>query len=178
MSSILFSIKAMLGKKLTESFYKKMGKKFVAVINKYKGSIDIEWASIGNPRKQPIVFLHGFSDRKENFYFCLKRLKKDYYIILPDMPGFGQSTADENLVYDLDNYENWISEFIEGIGLKYFHLVGNSLGGAISAKLAMRHPERIKSLSLVDPAGLYISEEKSIYDEALRGINLFKVKTP
>ena len=62
--------------------------------------------------------------------------------------------------------------------MSQFHLVGNSLGGAIATKLAIKFPDRIKSLSLVDPAGFYLSEKQSIYDEALNGANLFKVETP
>jgi len=53
-----------------------------------------------------------------------------------------------------------------------------SIDGAVAVKLAVRCPERIKSLSLIDPAGFYIPEKESIYDEALKGVNLFQVETP
>lgn len=178
MKSILFSIKAVIGKRLVESFYKKMGKNLKTIVNSYNGSINIEWAYIGNHKKSLILFLHGFSDRKENFYFASKKLCRDYDVMIPDLPGFGKSTSDKNLKYSLDNYEQWISEFIENADVKDFHLVGSSLGGAICAKLAVKYPERIKSLSLVAPAFFYIPEEKSVYDEALKGINLFQVETP
>ena len=175
---IPFGIKARIGRKLTEAFYLKMGKRLEAEIHIYHGNIDIEWAYIGNRKRDTLLFLHGFADRKENFYFASQILSKDYDIIIPDMPGFGQSTIDSRLEYNLENYENWLSEFIEGIKIEKFHLAGNSLGGAVCTKLAAKYPDKIKSLSLINAAGFYITESKSIYDEVLNGLNLFQVGTP
>ncbi len=178
MRIVFFYIKAIIGKILTESFYKKFGKRLNAQILIHKGSVDIEWVKIGNGNKPTIVFLHGFSDRKENFYFSAKNLYKNFDIIIPDLPGFGNSTSDHRLVYSLDNYESWVCEFIEQNNISRFHLVGNSLGGAIATRLAIKFPDKIKSLSLIDPAGFYLSEKESVYDEALTGTNLFRVETP
>jgi len=178
MRSVFFYIKAFIGKIITESFYKKLGKKLNAQISIHKGSVDIEWVTIGDGRKPTILFLHGFSDRKENFYFSAKTLYTHFDIIIPDLPGFGNSTSDHRLIYSLDNYENWLGEFIEQNNISRFHLVGNSLGGAIATKLAIKFPEKIRSLALINPAGFYLSEIESVYDEALNGINLFKVETP
>jgi len=52
------------------------------------------------------------------------------------------------------------------------------LGGAVCARLAVKYPEKIKSLALVNPAGFYISGEHSIYHEIINGNNLFQVSTP
>jgi len=178
MRSVLFSTKAFIGKILTESFYKKLGKRLNAQIIIHRGSVDIEWIKIGSGNKPTILFLHGFSDRKESFYFSAKSLYQNFNIIIPDLPGFGNSTTDHGLIYSLENYENWLCEFIDQNYLSQFHLVGNSLGGAIATKLAIKLPEKIRSLSLVNPGGFYVSEKESIYDEALNGINLFRVETP
>jgi pimeloyl-ACP methyl ester carboxylesterase len=178
MGSIIFHTKAFIGKILTESFFKKFGNRLNAQIFIHKGSVDIEWVKIGDGSKPALVFLHGFSDRKENFYFSAKNLSKNYDIIIPDLPGFGNSTSDPRLVYSLDNYDNWLGEFIEQNHMSRFHLVGNSLGGAIATKLAIKFPDRIKSLSLIDPAGFYLAGKASVYDKALDGTNLFKVETP
>lgn len=178
MKSVLFKIKVLIGKYITESFYKKFSKRLNVTVNKHKGFMNIEWSFIGKGKKPKIIFLHGFSDQKENFYFAARSLRKNYDIVIPDMPGFGNSTSDDSLIYDLDNYGNWLGDFIEKNNFNNFHLVGNSLGGAVSAKLAVKYSDRIKSLCLVDPAGFYIPEEQSIYNEALKGLNLFQVTTP
>ncbi len=178
MRSVLFYFKAFIGKILTESFYKKLGKRLNAQIHIHKGSVDIEYVTIGNGSKPTILFLHGFSDRKENFYFASKNLCKNFDIIVPDLPGFGNSTSDPRLIYSLDNYENWLGEFIEQNNMSRFHLVGSSLGGAIATRVAIKFPEKLRTLSLINPAGFYLSEKESIYDEALNGINLFRAETP
>jgi len=178
MRSVLFSTKAFIGKIVTESFYKKLGKRLNAQIIISKGSVNIEWVKIDSGNKPTILFLHGFSDRKESFYFSAKSLYRNFDIIIPDLPGFGNSTSDRSLIYSLDNYEIWLCEFIEQNNISRFHLVGNSLGGAIATKLAIKIPDKIKSLCLVDPAGFYLAGKRSVYDEALNATNLFRVETP
>jgi len=175
---IIFNLKAKIGNVLVESFYKKMGKKLGAKIHNYNGKTDIEWSSIKTGKSETLLFLHGFSDRKENFYFASKSLKEKFDIIIPDMPAFGKSTVDKKIKYSLENYCEWLADFIENTDIKRFHLVGSSLGGAVAVLLAIKFPDRVKSLSLVGSAGFYMSDKKSIYDEALNGQNLFQIDTP
>ena len=49
-------------------------------------------------------------------------------------------------------------DLFEALGLQRFHLVGASLGGWIAAEFAVRYPERVKRLVLVDAAGLWLDE--------------------
>jgi len=172
---IIFNVKAKIGSVLIESFYKKIGKKLGVKNHKYKGKIDIEWSSIKTGKNETLLLLHGFSDRKENFYFASESLKENFDIIIPDMPGFGKSTVDDKIEYRLENYCDWLADFIENNGIERFHLVGSSLGGAVAVLLATKFSDRVKSLSLVGTAGFYMSDKKSIYDEALNGQNLFQV---
>lgn len=174
MSSILLKINALIGEKQTALFFRNFAKKLKARTHYFTGSVNIEWVQIGSADKPALLFLHGFADRKENFYFCAKHLQRNFQLIIPDMPGFGCSSSDRHLQYTLENYENWICEFIEGIGLSQLHLAGNSLGGAVAAKLAVKIPDKIQTLSLIDPAGFYIPGYPSIYDEAMKGDNLFQ----
>ena len=136
------------------------------------------WAKIGSDKKETLVLIHGFGDRKESFYFISKFLKDKLNLVIPDLPGFGDSCQDPDLVYSLDNYIDWLQNFFEQTGLEAFHLCGCSMGGAIAAKFAARFPSKVKSLSLVDPAGFYLPGHHSIYDEALAGANIFHITSP
>ncbi len=173
--SITFNAKAKVGSILMESFYKKLGKKLGAKNHKYKGKVDIAWASIDTGKKETLILLHGFSDRKENFYFTSKKLKDHFNIIIPDLPGFGKSMADPTLEYRLENYCDWLTDFIENNDIGQFHLAGSSLGGAVAALLAINNPDKVLSLSLVGTAGFYLPGKKSIYDETLNGHNIFQI---
>jgi abhydrolase domain-containing protein 6 len=176
-NSIMFQIKAKIGELLVESVLKKMGNELGASTRKHTGEIDIEWISIDAGKDETMMFLHGFSARKETFLECSKNLVKNFNIIIPDMPGFGNSTVSYELVYNFENYCRWLGDFLEHNGFDKFHLVGNSMGGAVALLLAEKYPEKIESLSLVGSAGFYLPDKKSIYDDALEGHNIFSIQS-
>lgn len=142
-SSVVFKSKAKIGEFLVKTFLKKMGKELSASIQKHTGEVDIEWISIDVAKKETVMFLHGFSARKENFLICSKALIGNFNIIIPDLPGFGKSTVNYDLVYNLENYGRWLGDFIESNRFEKFHLVGSSMGGAIALLLSVKYPEKI-----------------------------------
>ncbi|NWH03777.1 alpha/beta fold hydrolase [Desulfobacter latus] len=176
--SIAFRAKAKAGETMVETFFKKNGMQLGANLHTHQGPPFMEWAKIGAERKETLVLIHGFGERKESFYLISRFLKKELNLVIPDLPGFGKSGMDPDLVYNLDNYVNWLGRFIEQIGLDSFHLAGCSMGGAIAAKFAARFPSKVNSLSLVGPAGFYLPGKQSIYDEALAGSNIFYISSP
>lgn len=176
--SIAFRAKAKAGEAMVEAFFKKNGKQLGVNLHTHQGPPRISWAKIGSDKKETLVLIHGFGDRKESFYFISEVLKEKLNLIIPDLPGFGNSGMDPQLVYSLDNYTDWFGRFIEQTGLDSFHLAGCSMGGAIAVKLAAQFPSKVKSLSLVDPAGFYLPGKHSVYDEALAGSNIFHINSP
>lgn len=97
-------------------------------LHTHQGPPRISWAKIGSDKKETLVLIHGFGDRKESFYFISEVLKEKLNLIIPDLPGFGNSGMDPELVYSLDNYTDWFGRFIEQTGLDSFHLAGCSMG--------------------------------------------------
>ena len=176
-TSPLFNVNARIGGTMLESFFKKTGESLGATHHTHKAEVDISWVNINNGKKETLLFLHGFSDRKESFYFPANFLKDQVNLVLPDLPGFGQSTTDAGLTYSLDNYCKWLSGFIRDNHIGPCHLAGNSLGGAVASRLALALPEQIRSLTLVDTAGFYLPGHRSVYDEALEGDILFQVRS-
>ncbi|WP_022665426.1 alpha/beta fold hydrolase [Desulfospira joergensenii] len=173
--SLSFQAQAGIGKGLIETFYRRTGRRLGAEVKKFKGEVDLEWSAIETGKKETLVMLHGFSDRRESFYFAAGSLKKRFNLILPDLPGFGKSTLDQSLEYSLENYGRWLGEFIEKACPESFHLAGSSMGGAVAATLAAGFPDRIKSLCLENSAGFYLPGRVSIHEEALDGINIFQI---
>lgn len=176
--SIAFRAKAKAGEAMVEAFSKKIGNRLGVSLHTHQGPPLMAWAKIGSEKKETLVLIHGFGDRKESFYFISKFLNEKLNLVIPDLPGFGNSGMDPDLVYNLDNYIDWLGRFIEENGLDSFHLAGCSMGGAIAAKFAAQFPSKVKSLSLVDPAGFYLPGKHSIYDEALAGSNIFHINSP
>lgn len=121
-------------------------------IIKIKG-LDINYKSGG--KGTPLLFLHGWrsdSDRYVDFINFFK--DKGYSIYVPDLPGFG-STPEPKDSWDLDDYVDFIIEFIEKLKIKDFVLLGHSFGGRMSIKLAARKYPGIKRVILCSAAGIW-----------------------
>lgn len=120
---------------------------------------------------ETIVLVHGFSANKDNWIRFAKALDKKYNLIIVDLAGHGDSdkalTTDYNLIAQTER----LDAFFSGLNINQFHLVGNSMGGAISLLYSLSHPEKINSLMLMNSAGID-GENKSEYFKALeKGIN-------
>lgn len=101
-----------------------------------------------------VVLLHGFAAEKDNWTRMVRHLE-NYHVIAPDLPGHGESSFDDNAFYGFDKQSQRVAEFINALGLTQFHIAGNSMGGAIAALYAYRHPKSVLSLSLIDAVGFY-----------------------
>lgn len=141
------------------------------------GDKPIEYVKIEQGKKNKMIFLPGFADTKENFFDAAQFLANDFDMIIPDLPGFGRSFKNPEDRYTLKHYGQWLEGFIREVGWQDIHLVGNSLGGAIAIELSLRMPEIIKSLTLIDPAGVALPEHTSVYKEFIQGRNVFEIQS-
>ena len=137
----------------------------------------VSWLHVDNHCPETVLFLHGFGDNKDNFFDAARLLAKNYNLVIPDLPGFGQSFKSVDAVYDLPAYGKWLSEFLESIELDEFHLAGNSLGGGIALQLTLLNPDKVKTLTVIDPAGFVGVDDDSVYQELVSGRNIFKVNS-
>ncbi len=117
---------------------------------------DHRWVYLeaGNPIDPTVVLLHGFAADKDNWTRMVQKLE-GFHVIAPDLPGHGDSSFDGDAHYGFDKQSLRLAEFVDALGLKRFHLVGNSMGGAIAGLYTYRHPSRVLSLALLDAAGFY-----------------------
>ena len=111
-----------------------------------------------------VVFLHGsgpgasgWSNFRHNAgYFA----DKGFRAILPDTLGFGYSSKPDVAAYTLDFLVGALERFLSAIGVERCAVVGNSHGGAMAIRLALRRPETVERLVLMAPGGL---EERDVY---------------
>lgn len=101
----------------------------------------------------PVVMLHGFGGDKDNWDRFSKKLTDHCRLIIPDLPGHGESVQDLSLNYGIQEQAKRLKEFLDSLGIKKAHLVGNSMGGAIAMRYAALYPESVQSLALIDTAG-------------------------
>jgi abhydrolase domain-containing protein 6 len=109
--------------------------------------------SIEQRATHAILMLHGAGAEKESWLSFAQHLGQTRRIVIPDLPGHGNSGADLSLNYDIAHQTSRVLEFMNGLHLEKVHLIANSMGGAIALQLASLHPERLASLQLIDSAG-------------------------
>jgi abhydrolase domain-containing protein 6 len=124
-----------------------------------------------------LVWLHGFADKPDSFLRAAVPLIDKFRIVVPALPGFGDGWHDPRERHTFEAYAAWMAEVLRDIGGASYHLMGNSLGGAVAAAIAADDTEgRVASLGLVDCAGIDAPGVRSVVDEQREGENLFIVR--
>jgi len=95
----------------------------------------------------PLICIHGNFGSFRWFKTILGRIS-NFRTIALDLPNFGFSDRTEPT---FENYVSAVEEFVEKLQLKDVVILAHSLGGAIGMKLALKRPDLVKSLILVDP---------------------------
>lgn len=109
----------------------------------------------------PVVLLHGMVGSTRLWQSLINQLP-DYQSICLDLLGFGRSPKPRRLEYDLDTHLNAINQALSA-DLAPFILVGHSMGGLLAIDFALRYPERVKKLILVNlPIYTSVAEAKTI----------------
>ncbi|MGA3115687.1 MAG: alpha/beta hydrolase [Syntrophobacteraceae bacterium] len=108
---------------------------------------------------ETVLLLHGFAANKDCWVYFAEPLTRDYHVVIPDLPGFGDSTKRLGANYNIENQVKRLDRFAQVLQLQRFHLAGNSMGGAIAAVYSARFPQKISTLALLDPYGLKTAKE-------------------
>lgn len=120
---------------------------------------------------ETVVLVHGFSANKDNWIRFTKALDEKYHVIAVDLAGHGDSDQSMDTSYDLIQQAERLDTLFSGIGVNSFHIVGNSMGGAISLLYSLNHPEKVKSLMLMDSAGIDGDTESEYFKALATGKN-------
>lgn len=103
-------------------------------------------------REAPILLLqHGNGRTGAFWYRWVPYLARHYRILRPDLRGLGQSGRDFDLATELtlDTLVGDLTAILDAYGGRPVHYVGESMGGILGLALAARHPERVRTLTLV-----------------------------
>ncbi|HEX6070371.1 MAG TPA: alpha/beta hydrolase [Longimicrobiaceae bacterium] len=101
----------------------------------------------------PLVLLHGPGESAAKWLRVIPELVKTHHVIAPDLPGHGSSGGSEDAL-DADQVLAWVGDLIGHTCPSPPILLGHVVGGAIAARFAARHGDRIERLVLVDSLGL------------------------
>jgi len=112
------------------------------------GNVEVFYREAGRPDAPVILLLHGFPTAGHMFRELIPLLAKDYRVIAPDLPGFGQTRAPPRCTfnYTFDNLSVVINDFTEALKLNRYVLYVFDYGAPIGFRLAMAHPERVSAI--------------------------------
>jgi pimeloyl-ACP methyl ester carboxylesterase len=100
------------------------------------------------------VLLHGLGGDHTVWNGLLPDLSPSLRVLAPDLRGHGRSPAPEGSTYRFEEMEADVLAYLDRADLPRAHFVGMSAGGFLALRLALDHPERIGSLTMVG-SGLY-----------------------
>ncbi|HRF28362.1 MAG TPA: alpha/beta hydrolase [Candidatus Saccharibacteria bacterium] len=101
-----------------------------------------------------VVLLHGWGTSKENLQDLQHFLAKDFRVIVPDLPGFGESALPPK-DWSVGNYVSFIQSFLETLDVHQVHaIVGHSFGGRVCIKGAGSHTFSPSKIVLIGSAGI------------------------
>ncbi|WP_046776041.1 alpha/beta fold hydrolase [Streptomyces yangpuensis] len=100
----------------------------------------------------PALFVHGLGGSSQNWSALMAQLADTVDGEAVDLPGFGWSPPPADRDYSVTAFARAVIRHLDAAGRGPVHLFGNSLGGAVSTRVAAVRPDLVRTLTLVSPA--------------------------
>ena len=108
-----------------------------------------EYVEVGTG--EPLMLLHGLFGALSNFSDLIEKFRHTHKVVVPLLPLF-----DLDLLHtSVNGLAKHVQQFIDHKGYDQIHLLGNSLGGHVGLVYILKHPEKIKTLTLTGSSGLF-----------------------
>lgn len=100
----------------------------------------------------PALFVHGHGGSRDDWRELMAELSGELHCEALDLPGFGHSAPPVDGNLSISGQVRAVIGYLERSGRGPVHLFGNSMGGAVSVRLAALRPDLVRSLTLISPA--------------------------
>lgn len=103
---------------------------------------------MGNKKNHPVLIIPGFTGTHTDLLALARELEKDYFLIIPDMPGWGASEAlPEKLT--METYALYIHQLLKSMGLEKVSVVGHCMGAVVAIQFAYNFKSTVTNLVLI-----------------------------
>ncbi|WP_330235501.1 alpha/beta fold hydrolase [Streptomyces sp. NBC_00566] len=119
---------------------------------------------------EPALYVHGLGGSSQNWSALMAELDGAVDSEAVDLPGFGDSPPPDDGDYSVTGHARAVIRHLDAAGRGPVHLFGNSLGGAVSTRVAAVRPDLVRSLTLVSPALPELRIQRSAAPTALLGV--------
>ncbi|MEO6453736.1 MAG: alpha/beta hydrolase [Ginsengibacter sp.] len=109
-----------------------------------------------------VILIHGFGEDGNIWSYIADKLKNNFLVIVPDLPGTGKSEIleDENVNVTVDDYAEVIIHILKKESLDDCIIIGHSMGGYITLGIADKYPEVLNGFGLINSTAYADSEDK------------------
>jgi pimeloyl-ACP methyl ester carboxylesterase len=138
------------------------------------GNLRVHYVEEG--RGEPVVCLHGAGPGASgwsNFRGNIGALSQHHRVILPDLPGFGQSDKPAIAEKPIAFNARTLAAFLDALDIQKVSLVGNSAGGATSCRFAIDYPQRVNKIVLMGSAGAGLGTLSPQPPEGIRAMRAY-----
>ena len=111
----------------------------------------VELSTFAFGQGPPVLLLHGLAATKLSYLPLLPALAEQYRVIVPDLPGHGES-GKPRVRYTPAYFARVIEALMDQMGLDDAAVIGNSMGGRVALEVVASFQDRVNSLILLDPA--------------------------
>ena len=119
------------------------------------------------------LILHGWNSGSDRWIPEAEIIaKQGFKVIVPDLPGFGESEKLQK-PWRVNDYLVWLENFTKELNIQEFYLLGYSFGGAVSAKMTVKYPQRVEKLFLVASAVIRQKTTKKTFSQKIAKIIKF-----
>jgi pimeloyl-ACP methyl ester carboxylesterase len=102
-------------------------------------------------RGAPVVLLHGWINSwavwRETMIYIAEQHRFKVYAL--DFWGFGESAKEKTPPFQVSSYVSMVKQFMEIMGIQNAPVIGHSMGGTVSLRLTLDHPERVRKVAIV-----------------------------
>ncbi len=113
----------------------------------------VELSAADPASRTTVLFIHGLSGSWQNWLENLPHFARTHRVVALDLPGFGHSPMPPWRI-SIESYGRLVHRFCDALEIGDCAIVGNSMGGFISAEAAVAEPDRFEKLVLVSAAGV------------------------
>lgn len=99
---------------------------------------------------EPVLLVHGITTYSFIWRKIVPQLASNYDVITVDLLGCGESDMPLNVSYSIKDHAERLKEFVSALGIEKFHFVGHDLGGGMGQIFAVRYPQMLIDLALIN----------------------------
>ena len=128
--------------------------------------VALDVATVGDPAHPPMILLHGFPESHRTWRHVMPDLARDHFVIAPDQRGYARSSKPDGVAaYTPDKPVADLIALADLFAIDRFTLVAHDWGGAIAWMAALKHPERIARLVIINAPHPLIFQ-RTLFDDA------------